>query len=83
MVQWLRLHASTEGEMDSMISFRKLRSCMPKAWQKKKKKFFFNFQKGTESEDKFKRQMSRVAQIQPWDSVSVTGSRQRKRAYRR
>ena len=38
---------------------------------------------GTESEDKFKRQMSRVAQIQPWDSVSVTGSRQRKRAYRR
>ena len=52
--------------------------------KKKKNVFvFLNFQKGTESEDKFKRQMSRVTQIQSWDSVSITGSRQRKRAYKR
>ena len=85
MVHWLRLHASTEGEMGSMIPGQKVKILHAQGMAKKKKIFFLflNFQKGTESEDKFKRQMSRVAQIQPWDSVSVTGSRQRKRAYRR
>ena len=53
---------------------------MPKTWQKRKTKPFFNFQKGTESEDKFKRQMSRVAQISPGiQSLSLAPGRERGR----
>ena len=78
------LHPSTEGDMGSTPG-QEVKILNAQAWPKKKKKVFvfLNFQKGTESEDKFKRQMSRVTQIQSWDSVSITGSRQRKRAYKR